>query len=132
MGGDAGVVWFLRTSEEIVGSVRLVVVEGRVARATAPALDEALSRPQPAGLGGVIVDLTGVDYVNGAGLRVFESAAARLAEANVALVVCGLRPAIQTAFDLAGAIPNLTTAKTAEAGLRRFQVGDQASRSTLA
>ena len=130
MGGDEGVVWYLRTSEEILGSVRMVVVEGRVARATATALDQAVAGSQPTDITAVIVDLTGVDYVNGAGLRVFEAAAARLAEANAALVVCGLQPAVQTAFDLAGSIPNLTTAPTPDAALRRFQAGDQRPRST--
>ena len=130
MGADEGVVWYLRISEEIVGSLRMVVVEGRVAKATADALDQALAGSQPTDITAVIVDLTGVDYVNGAGLRVFETAAARLAGANAELVVCGLQPAVQTAFDLAGPIQNLTTTPTPDAALRRFQTGGQPSRST--
>src|SRR5215210_7527146 len=107
MGGNQGVVWYLHTSEETLGAVRIVVVEGRVSSATVPELGRLLSQPHP-GVRGVIVDLTAVDYVNGAGLRVFETAAEGFEDSHTELVICGLRPAVHTAFDLAGAIPNLT------------------------
>ena len=129
MGGkNEGIVWYLRTSEETLGAVRIVVVEGRVSSATAPELGRVLSQPYPH-VRGVIVDLAAVDYVNGAGLRVFETAAERFEGSHTELVVCGLRPAVHTAFDLAGAIPNLAIAATRDAALRRFVTAERASRS---
>jgi anti-anti-sigma factor len=127
MGGkNEGVVWYLRTSEETLGALRIVVVEGRVSSATAPELGRLLSQPHP-NIRGVIVDLAAMDYVNGAGLRVFETAAERFEDSHTELVVCGLRPAVYTAFDLAGAIPNLAIAATRDAALRRFETAERGS-----
>ena len=121
MGGDTGIVWFLRSSEEDRGNVRLVSLEGRVSHATASGLTRALAGSQEEGRRAVVVDLSGVDYINGAGLQVFETAAARLSALDSELVICGLRPAVQAVFDLAGSIPNLTTEPSRVAALRRFE-----------
>ena len=120
MAGDDGIVWYLRTSEEDLGSVRLVVVEGRVWSATAAELTRVLTGQRGGGPRKLIVDLTGVDYVNGAGLRAFETAAGGDGSGGE-LVVCGLQPPVQVAFDLAGAIPNLTIAPSRDAALQRLR-----------
>jgi stage II sporulation protein AA (anti-sigma F factor antagonist) len=120
MGAGEGIVWYLRTSEEDLGSVRLVVVEGRVSSATASELSRVLTG-RADGPRKLVVDLTGVDYINGAGLRAFETAAAALDGSGGALVVCGLQPPVQVAFDLAGAIPNLTIAPSRDAALLRLR-----------
>jgi anti-anti-sigma factor len=119
MGADEGIVWYLRVSEEDLGSVRLVVVEGRVSSATAAELSRVLSA-RAVGSRKIVVDLAGVDYINGAGLRAFETAAAAL-NGSGQLVVCGLQPPVQVAFDLAGAIPNLTIEPSRDAALLRLR-----------
>ena len=116
MGASEGIVWFLRTSEEEIGAARLIVLEGRVSHVTVPVLEKALSRPFTDGRP-VIVDLTGVDYVNGAGLRVFEAAAARCNRSGGRLVVCGLHPAVHAAFRLVGEIPYLIAAESRDDAL---------------
>ena len=122
MGASAGgIVWCLRTFEEDCGAVRLIVVEGRVSSATAAELARVLTAQLRDGLRTLVIDLTGVDYINGAGLRAFETAAASLAGSGGELVVCGLQPPVQVAFDLAGAIPNLTIAPSRDAALQRLR-----------
>lgn len=121
MSGESGVVWFLRTSRQELGPVRVVTVEGRVSHATAAELAQALAHFQVDGLKALVVDLSGVDYINGAGLRVFEKTAVLLSEANVELLVCGLQPPVQAAFDLAGVIPNLAVAASRDAALLQCQ-----------
>ena len=121
MSGESGVVWFLRTSGQEHGAVRVVIVEGRVSHSTAAELAHALAHPDANGLRAIVVDLSGVDYISGAGLRVFETTAALLGQGNVALLVCGLQPPVQAAFDLAGVIPNLVVAASRDAALRRCQ-----------
>ena len=121
MGAGDGIVWYLRASEEDLGSVRLVVVEGRVWSATAAELTRVLTGPRGGGSRTLVVDLTGVDYVNGAGLRAFETVAAGLDGSGGELVVCGLQPPVQVAFDLAGTIPNLTIASSRDAALQRLR-----------
>ena len=117
MSAESGVVWFLRTSSQELGPVRVVTVEGRVSHATAAGLAQTLAHAQADGLKALVVDLSGVDYINGAGLRVFEKAAALLGEAAVDLLVCGLQPPVQAVFDLAGMIPNLEVAASRDAAL---------------
>ena len=121
MAGGDGIVWYLRTSEEDLGSVRLVVVEGRVWSATAAELTRVLTGQRGGGPRKLVVDLTGVDYVNGAGLRAFETAAAGVDGSGGELVICGLQPPVQVAFDLAGTIPNLTIASSRDAALQRLR-----------
>jgi anti-anti-sigma factor len=121
MSAESGVVWFLRTSRQDLGPVRVVTVEGRVSHATAAELAQVLAHAQANGLQSVVVDLSGVDYINGAGLRVFQTTAALLSQANVNLLVCGLQPPVQAAFDLAGVIPNLVVAASKDAALLQCQ-----------
>lgn len=118
---EGGIVWYLRTSEEDLGSIRLVVVEGRVSSATAAELGRVLTGQLADGPRTVVIDLTGVDYINGAGLHAFETAAASLVAAGGELVVCGLQPPVQVAFDLAGSIPKLTFAPSRDAALQRLR-----------
>ena len=123
MSGETGVVWFLRTAEQTIGAVRLVTVEGRVSHSTVVELARVLAHhPPDHSSRAVVVDLSGVDYINGAGLRVFEQTAARLRDLNIELLVCGLRPAVQAAFDLAGTTPNLAIMASREAAFLRGQL----------
>ena len=116
---EGGIVWYLRTSAEDLGPIRLVVVEGRVSSAAAAELARVLTGQLADGPRTVVIDLAGVDYINGAGLRVFETAAASLAGSGGELVVCGLQPPVQVAFDLAGAIPKLTISPSRAAALHQ-------------
>jgi anti-anti-sigma factor len=117
---DDSVVWYLRLTEEEHGAVRVLRVEGRISGSTAAALEEALGRLDPAGRRGVVVDLTGVDYVNSKGLRILQATAARLGSNRSELVVCGLRPVVRTAFELAGAIERLTIEPSCDAAIHRL------------
>jgi anti-anti-sigma factor len=121
MSGESGVVWFLRTSGQELGAVRVVTVDGRVSHATAAELAHVLAHPNANGLRAIVVDLSGVDYINGAGLQVFEKTAALLRQVNVDLLVCGLQPPVRAAFDLAGVIPNLAVAASRETALLQCQ-----------
>lgn len=120
---ESGIVWYLRTFEEDLGPVRLVAVEGRVSSATAAELAHVLTAHLPDGPRKLLIDMAGVDYINGAGLRVFETVAASLAAAGGELVVCGLQAPVQVAFDLAGSIPKLTIASSRDAALERLRNG---------
>ena len=118
---EGGIVWYLRTSEEDLGAVRLVVVEGRVSSATAAELARVLAGQLGGGPRTVVIDMAGVDYINGAGLRTFETAAASVAGSGGELVVCGLQPPVQVAFELAGPIPKLTIASSRDAALQQLR-----------
>ena len=129
MTGDEASVWYLRMAEEDLGSVHVLVVEGRVSNATAGQLSERLMRPDSSRPRGLIVDLSNLEYINSVGLRVLEAAAARLHAAHCELVVCGLRPIVRTAFELAGSIAHLTIEPSRDAAVRRLLGQDRTTRS---
>ena len=87
-----------------------MTVTGRVSHRTAPDLATALDSATGSPGSGVVLDLSGVDYISSAGLRAVETAASRMKGSGRGLVVCGLRDAVSVAFDLAG----LTTAVAVE------------------
>ena len=120
MDGDDGIVWFLRAAQRDLGSVVVLAIEGRVSTATAPDLAGWLAAIKGRPLRGVVIDLSGVDYINGAGLRLLTATATELAAANVELVVCGLRPGLQTIFDMAAPIAHLTIEASADVASRRL------------
>jgi anti-anti-sigma factor len=113
-------VWHLHVTEKNVGEVLVLVVAGRVSKATAGDLGRALAHPDINRLRGVIVDLSDVDYVNSAGLQQFEAAAKQMHKAHCELVVCGLRPVVNTVFQLAGPIAHLTIESSREAAIARL------------
>jgi anti-anti-sigma factor len=121
MGAGQGIVWYLRTSQEEVEGACLLVVQGRVSNATAGELSRALMTRLGEGSRSVIVDMTGVDYINGAGLRAFETAAAGLDGSSRELVVFGLQPPVQAAFELAGSTRHLAIEPSREAAYQRLR-----------
>ena len=98
----------------------VLTLEGRVSSVTTADLAGWLGAQADRARRGVVVDMSGVDYINGTGLRLLATAAAEFATANGEMVVCGLRPVIRTVFDLAAPIPHLTIEPSADVALRRL------------
>ena len=82
--------------------VALVACTGRVSNRTCPELGRALASALASPARGLVLDLSGVDYISSPGLRAVEHAKTRFAEQGRAFVVCGLRDAVSAAFTLAG------------------------------
>ena len=70
---------------------------GRVDTITAPELDAAVALD---GVEELIFDLTQVDYVSSAGLRVLLSAQKKMAKKSMTII--GVRPAVKEVFDITG------------------------------
>jgi len=96
------VLWYLRVESDQSSGVSVLTVAGRVSHRTAPDLETALESATAAPAGGVVLDLSGLDYISSAGLRAVGAAASRMKARGRGLVVCGLRDAVGVAFDLAG------------------------------
>lgn len=120
MSGNDGIVWYLRIQEEHLGTVVVLRLDGRVSNATTGDLAAALARFCTPDHRAVALDLSGVDYVNGEGLRIIEAAAAGQRARQGEVVVFGLTPIVRTAFDLAGATAQLSIEPSREAALRRL------------
>lgn len=96
--------WQLEVQRERTGDVVVVSLAGRAGHSTADALREAL---QPAGAERMIVDLSGLDYIAGAGLTAVQAAAEEAESGGCPVVICGLAGAVRNAFELAGILPGL-------------------------
>ena len=102
MSHQDAVVWYLRVEHEKTNALSVLTVTGRVSSRTCPELGRALASAVASPARGLVLDLSGVDYISSPGLRAVEHAKKRLAEQGRAFVVCGLRDAVSAAFTLAG------------------------------
>jgi len=121
MGTDDGVVWFLRVSERDVGPARVLTLEGRISHATIGQFRERLGAGPGGNTRSIVLDLAGVDYLNGDGLRLLEGVASQLNGSGGELVVCGLQPVLRSLFDLAGPIPHLAIEESLDAATGRIR-----------
>jgi anti-anti-sigma factor len=97
----------------------VLTAAGRVSSLTWRRLETALASATDSPARGVVLDLSGVDYISSAGLRAVESASARLEAAGRRLVVCGVKDAVGVAFDLAGLGSSLAIEPSREAAVER-------------
>lgn len=107
------VLWHLTVQTSRIDEVAVLTIVGRMSHATAPLLATPLASVIPSGTD-VVLDVSGIDYINSAGLQLLESSAARLASIGRRLIVCGVHDAVRPVFDLAGVIPDLEFADTVQ------------------
>jgi len=91
----------LHTKTAIEHGNRVLIVEGRIGHETAAELEAVLSHASD-GVSTVVIDLSGVDYLNSAGLEVFQSSAARLSRQGGRLHLRAPSVAARLALELAG------------------------------
>ncbi len=108
--------WGLETVVEQVPGGAIVTAKGRVGQVTAGRFAEALTaaRRQTSAM---VVDLGGVDYVSGLGLR----ALADTADSAEALILCGVGEALRNTLELAGLLERVTIEENRQAALERLR-----------
>jgi anti-anti-sigma factor len=107
-------------SERKHGSVTIVQAQGRLDAGSAPETEKRLTALAAAGARQVVLDLSGVEYISSAGLRVLLGAAKRLQQAQGKLVLASPLPQARQVLDMAGfsaLIPVFDTAAAATACL---------------
>jgi anti-anti-sigma factor len=113
------VVWYLKIEHDETEGVRVLTATGRVSSLTVAELEKALGAGGVGPIRGLVLDLSGVDYISSQGIRVLASTATALAEAGRPFVVCGVRDPVGVAFALAGLEPTLAIEPSREAALAR-------------
>ena len=119
MSGNDGTVWYLRIQEDVLSDALLLRLEGRVYNATTGDLARALDQFCTGKRRALVLDLSAVDYINGQGLSLVQSTAERLRAEHRELVVFGLCPVVETAFDLSGALAQVPVERSRDAALTR-------------
>ena len=113
-----GAAWYFSIEQQVVNGVLVLFASGRISHRASRQLSRELTAAVT-GKSGVVVDLSGVDYISSAGLRSFEAAGAQLARTQRELVVCGLQETIRPAFALRGVIPHVAIESTREIAIHR-------------
>jgi anti-anti-sigma factor len=110
----------MRIGEEKVSQALVIAPEGRVESASSGELERLVVSRIDAGETRLVLDLSGVDYISSAGLRVLLMAAKRLKEPRGRLVLCGMGPSVRTVLELAGFLPLFAVATSRDEALARL------------
>lgn len=108
--------------QSTLDGVTVLAPAGRIDSTTSNRLDDTLRHTVDSGVRDVLVDLSGVDYISSAGLRVFLVLAKRIKDLRGRLVLCGMREPVRQVFQLAGFMPLFVVEPAKSAALSRFGV----------
>ena len=84
----------IRVESDPPGGKTRVFIDGEIDLATSPRLGRVLTALVDDSVGDVVVDLSGVEFLAVAGVRVFDTVGQRLLEAGRQLVLTGLQPPV--------------------------------------
>ena len=110
----------MRIGEEKDGRGLVIAPEGRVDSASSSELERLVVSRIEAGEKRLVLDLSGVEYISSAGLRVLLMAAKRLKGPPGGLVLCGIGPSVRTVLELAGFLPLFAVEARREEALARL------------
>lgn len=101
--------------DRLAGDITVLLVDGEIDLATAGILDAAVADATATSSHAVIIDLTGVDFMGSAGLRILAQTHERLAPTT--FVVVADRPATRRPIEVTGLTDLFTTFATLDAAL---------------
>jgi len=110
----------MHIGEEKVSRALVIAPEGRVDSVSSSELERLVVSRIDAGEKRLVLDLSGVEYISSAGLRVLLMAAKRLKEPPGGLVLCGMGPSVRTVLELAGFLPLFAVEPRREQALARL------------
>jgi len=111
------VVWYLNVERTDADDVAVISAEGRISERTAPDLHRLVTAAIASARRGVVLDLSDVDYISSAGLRVLQEAAVRLGSDGRQLVLCHLQDPVRAAVELAGSVAHLTIERSRQSAI---------------
>lgn len=92
----------MNITESRQGKAMVVGVDGRLDGPGARELEERLVALIGGGERSLVIDMTGLDYINSAGLRVLLVAAKKLKPEDGRIVLCAMRDTIREVFEISG------------------------------
>ncbi|MEM7695966.1 MAG: STAS domain-containing protein [Pseudomonadota bacterium] len=107
----------LSTAHEAIGEVDVIAPLGRVSSATAKAFEEAVMPFATKASPKLVFDLSGLDYISSAGLRVVLLAGKKVRASGGTLVLAALKPSIQDVFEISGFIGLFEVRDTRDAAI---------------
>lgn len=107
-------------SVEKVGDALLVLPEGQIHSANATSIETELMAQVDKGERKIAMDLSRLEFISSAGLRVLLVLAKRLKQEGGAMVLCAIRPQVREVFEISGFLSILTATDTREDALARL------------
>lgn len=101
--------------------IRVISPVGRIDGATSPAMESEITDVIASGERHLLVNLSGVDYMSSAGLRVLLAAMKKVKALQGEMVLCCMQPFVKEVFDLTGFSRIFSIYATEEEAVRRLQ-----------
>jgi len=92
----------MEISDTQVNGIHVLDVTGRIDSGTAKSLEDKVVGVLDGGAKALVIDLSKVEFVSSAGLRVFLLAAKRLKAAGGKYGLAGLQPPVREVFEVSG------------------------------
>lgn len=92
----------MQITTEKVDTTFVVIPAGRLDSNNASVFEKTLADFVRNGETRVVIDLSQIEYISSAGLRVVLMLVKQLKSANGSLVLCGMKPSIREVFDISG------------------------------
>lgn len=109
----------MSVTREKNGEILLVSTAGQINSANAAELETQLLQWVEEGEHKWVLDMSGVEYISSAGLRVVLLLAKRLKQQGGHVVMCSLQPHVLEVFDISGFLSILDVADSRDAALAR-------------
>ncbi|KAA0892943.1 STAS domain-containing protein [Pusillimonas sp. ANT_WB101] len=107
-------------SSEKIGEVLVISASGQINSANAAQVESGLLAYVEQGERLCALDLSGLDYISSAGLRVVLILARGLKQKSGQLVLCGLQPQVHEVFDISGFLSILTVVASRSEAVSRM------------
>ena len=107
--------------EERNDGVLIIGLEGRLDATSSKMFEEKTLATIDAGETRLVIDLSQLDYVSSAGLRVFLLASKRLNPAGGKLVLCSLQEPVKEVFEIVGFFSVLSILGSKDEALKSFR-----------
>ena len=103
-----------------VDDVHVFDLQGQLNSGNAAAAESDILAQVTGGARKVVLDLTALDYISSAGLRVLLVTAKRLKQAGGKLVLAGMQPHVREVFDVSGFLAILNVVPDRPSALGQF------------
>ena len=110
----------MEITEERNADLLILRLIGRLDASTSKTLEEKILPSIAAGQGKLIIELSQLEYISSAGLRVFLLAAKRTDEVRGKMILCSLKDSVRQVFDIAGFSSFLNLEGSTEEALKNF------------
>ncbi len=107
--------------EQKQGGVLIVGLKGRLDATNSTTTQDRIVALIDAGSHQVVIDLSGLDYISSAGLRIFLMAGKKLKASNGKIALFGLQPPIHEIFEIAGFVGLFPICASREAAITTVQ-----------